>query len=137
MICHYCGTGRYLDAACPECGGKLSFFGAGTQKLEEELRETFPGTEVLRIDADSVSPLGSHQVLFRRFVEERIPLMIGTQMIAKGLNFNNVTLVGIVSADQGLYTNDFRAGEKTFSLLAQVIGRCGRGEKRLVGAFVI
>ena len=129
MICHYCGTGRYLDAACPECGGKLSFFGAGTQKLEEELRETFPGTEVLRIDADSVSPLGSHQVLFRRFVEERIPLMIGTQMIAKGLNFNNVTLVGIVSADQGLYTNDFRAGEKTFSLLAQVIGRCGRGEK--------
>ena len=129
MICHYCGSGRYLDAACPECGGKLSFFGAGTQKLEEELRETFPGTEVLRVDADSVSPLGSHQVLFRRFVEEKIPLMIGTQMIAKGLNFENVTLVGVVSADQGLYTNDFRAGEKTFSLLAQVIGRCGRGEK--------
>ena len=129
MICHYCGAGRNLDSVCPECGGKLSFFGAGTQKLEEELKEFFPGTEVLRVDADSVSPLGSHQVLFHRFIQEKIPLMIGTQMIAKGLNFDNVTLVGVVSADQGLYTNDYRAGEKTFSLLAQVIGRCGRGEK--------
>jgi primosomal protein N' (replication factor Y) len=129
MICHYCGSGRYLDSACPECGGKLSFFGPGTQKLEEELRETFPGTEVLRVDADSVSPVGSHRVLFRRFTEEKIPLMIGTQMIAKGLNFENVTLVGVVSADQGLYANDWRAGERTFSLLAQVIGRCGRGDK--------
>lgn len=129
MICHYCGTGRYLDASCPECGGKLSFFGAGTQKIEEELKEFFPGTEALRVDADSVSPLGSHQALFRRFTEEKIPLMIGTQMIAKGLNFDNVTLVGVMSADQGLYSNDYRAGEKTFSLLTQVIGRCGRGDK--------
>ena len=129
MICHYCGTGQFLDPACPNCGGKLSFFGAGTQRLEEELREEFPGTEILRVDADSVSPLGSHQILFQRFVDEKIPIMIGTQMIAKGLNFENVTLVGVVSADQGLYSNDFRAGEKTFSVLAQVIGRCGRGEK--------
>ena len=129
MICHYCGTGQYLDAACPNCGGKLSFFGAGTQRLEEELHEFFPETEILRVDADSVNPLGSHQVLFQRFVGEKIPLMIGTQMVAKGLNFDNVTLVGVVSADQGLYSNDFRAGEKTFSVLAQVIGRCGRGEK--------
>ena len=129
MICHYCGTGQYLDSACPDCGGKLSFFGSGTQRLEEELKETFPGTEILRVDADTVSPLGSHQILFHRFTEEKIPLMIGTQMIAKGLNFENVTLVGVVSADQGLYSNDFRAGERTFSVLAQVIGRCGRGEK--------
>ena len=129
MICHYCGTWQVLDAGCPNCGGKLSFFGAGTQRLAEELQEEFPGTEILRVDADSVSPLGSHQILFQRFVDEKIPIMIGTQMIAKGLNFENVTLVGIVSADQGLYSNDFRAGEKTFSVLAQVIGRCGRGNK--------
>ena len=129
MICHYCGSRRYLDAVCPECGGKLSFHGAGTQKLEEELHEAFPNVDVLRVDADSVSPLGSHQILFQRFIDEKIPLMIGTQMIAKGLNFDNVTLVGVISADQGLYSNDYRAGEKTFSLLAQVIGRCGRGDK--------
>ncbi len=129
MICHYCGSGRFLDAACPNCGGKLSFFGAGTQKIEEELHEAFPESEVLRVDADSVSPLGSHQILFRRFTEEKIPIMVGTQMIAKGLNFENVTLVGVISADQGLYANDYRAGEKTFSLLAQVIGRCGRGDR--------
>ena len=129
MICHYCGTSRRLDSVCPECGGALSFFGTGTQRLEEDLKEAFPGTEILRVDADSVSPIGSHQILFQRFVDEKIPLMIGTQMIAKGLNFDNVTLVGVVSADQSLYLNDYRAGERTFALLAQVIGRCGRAEK--------
>ena len=129
MICHYCGTGFFLQPTCPECGGKLNFYGTGTQKLEAELKESFPGTGVLRVDADSVSPVGSHQVMFQRFIDEKIPIMIGTQMIAKGLNFENVTLVGVVSADQGLYSNDFRAGEKTFSLLAQVIGRCGRGDR--------
>ncbi|MBQ9663998.1 MAG: primosomal protein N' [Oscillospiraceae bacterium] len=129
MICHYCGTSRYLDSRCPDCGGMLNFFGAGTQMVEDELKETFPGVGILRVDADSVSPVGSHQVLFQRFVEEKIPLMVGTQMIAKGLNFDNVTLVGVISADQGLYSNDYRAGEKTFSLLTQVIGRCGRSTK--------
>ena len=129
MICHYCGTSRSLDAHCPDCGGTLSFFGAGTQMLEAELREIFPGHEVLRVDADTVSPVGSHRVLFERFVEEKIPLMIGTQMVAKGLNFENVTLVGVISADQSLYSNDFRAGEKTFALLTQVIGRAGRSNK--------
>ena len=129
MICHYCGTARYLDAKCPECGGRLSFFGAGTQMVEEELHAAFPDVGILRVDADTVSPIGSHKVLFQRFVDEKIPLMIGTQMIAKGLNFDNVTLVGVLSADQSLYANDFRAGEKTFSLLTQVIGRCGRSSK--------
>lgn len=129
MICHYCGTSRLLDLHCPDCGGEIRFLGAGTQLLETELHESFPGIEVLRVDADTVSPVGSHRVLFDRFVEERIPLMIGTQMVAKGLNFENVTLVGVISADQSLYLNDFRAGEKTFALLTQVIGRAGRSNK--------
>ena len=129
LICHYCGFNRYLDPKCPECGGELNFFGAGTQMVEEELHTAFPGVEIIRVDADTVSPIGSHRVLFDRFVQEKIPLMIGTQMIAKGLHFDNVTLVGVLSADQSLYTNDFRAGEKTFSLLTQVIGRAGRSRK--------
>ena len=129
LICHYCGTWQSLGPCCPECGGKLNFIGAGTQLAEEQLSEVFPGIQILRVDSDTVSPVGSHRVLFRKFEEENIPLMIGTQMIAKGLNFNNVTLVGVLSADQSLYSNDFRAGERTFSLITQVIGRSGRGEK--------
>ena len=129
MICHYCGSGRKLDSRCPDCGGELSFFGAGTQMLESELRETFPETDILRVDADTVSPMGSHREMFEHFVQDRVPIMIGTQMVAKGLNFENVTLVGVISADQSLYSNDFRAGERTFSLLTQVIGRAGRSEK--------
>ena len=129
MMCHYCGYSRNIDAKCPECGGILNFYGAGTQMLEEELQSTFQGVSVLRVDADTVKPSSSHRVLFQRFIDDNIPIMIGTQMIAKGLNFDNVTLVGVISADQSLYANDFRAGEKTFSLLTQVIGRAGRSEK--------
>ena len=129
LICHYCGYSRRLDEACPECGGKLNFVGTGTQKAEEELRELFPGTEILRMDTDTVSRAGSHEVLLTRFREEKIPIMIGTQMVTKGLHFENVTLVGVLSADQSLYAGDFRAGERTFSLITQVVGRSGRGEK--------
>ena len=129
LVCHYCGAVRRLDQSCPSCGGSLSFTGAGTQMAEEELHNVFPEVPILRVDSDSVSPVGSHRVLFQRFREEKIPLMIGTQMVAKGLNFDNVTLVGVLSADQSLYANDFRAGERTFSLLTQVIGRGGRGDK--------
>ena len=128
LICHYCGSWKTLDSKCPQCGGTLSFIGAGTQLAEEELASAFPGVRVLRVDSDTVSPAGSHRILFRQFEEERIPLMIGTQMIAKGLNFDRVTLVGVLSADQSLYSNDFRAGERTFSLITQVVGRSGRGE---------
>ena len=128
LICHYCGSNRFLDQSCPDCGGELSFVGAGTQKVEEELHRFFPDTAVLRVDADSVAPAGSHGLLFRRFAEEKIPIMIGTQMVAKGLNFENVTLVGVLSADQSLYCNDYRAGERSFDLLTQVIGRCGRAD---------
>ena len=129
LICHYCGYTRRVDEACPECGGVLNYEGIGTQKAEEELHALFPGVEVLRMDADSVSQAGGHDVLLSRFRRERIPILIGTQMVAKGLNFENVTLVGVLSADQSLYAGDFHAGERTFSLITQVVGRSGRGEK--------
>lgn len=129
LMCHYCGFVRRVDTNCPECGGILKFTGAGTQKIEEELNELFPGTAVLRMDTDTVGPAGSHELLLNRFREEKIPIMVGTQMVTKGLDFENVTLVGVLSADQSLYTGNFRAGERTFSLITQVVGRCGRGEK--------
>ena len=129
LICHYCGYTRRVDETCPECGGTLNFVGAGTQKAEEELRELFPDTEILRMDADAVGRAGSHEALLTRFREERIPIMVGTQMVTKGLHFENVTLVGVLSADQSLYAGDFRAGERTFSLITQVVGRSGRGER--------
>lgn len=129
LICHYCGFSRRLDEDCPECGGELRHIGAGTQMIETELHELFPGTEIIRMDTDTVSAAGSHQKLLDRFRDENIPIMVGTQMVTKGLNFDNVTLVGVVSADQSLYSGDYRAGERTFSLITQVVGRSGRGEK--------
>lgn len=129
LICHYCGHTHRLDRACPECGGPLRFVGAGTQKVVEELDTLFPGVPVLRMDTDSVAPVGSHRTLFEQFRVQRIPILVGTQMITKGLNFENVTLVGVISADQSLYNSDYRAGERTFSLITQVIGRSGRFEK--------
>ena len=129
LMCHYCGYSRKPDEACPECGGALKYIGAGTQMVEEELRELFPGTEILRMDTDTVTPAGSHEKLLDRFRDEKIPIMVGTQMVTKGLNFENVTLVGVISADQSLYAGDYRAGERTFSLITQVVGRSGRGAK--------
>ena len=129
LMCHYCGHSRRVDAVCPECGGELKYLGTGTQRVEEELHELFPGTEILRMDTDSVSPVGSHEPLFERFRNENIPIMVGTQMVTKGLNFENVTLVGVLAADQSLYAGDYKAGERTFSLITQVVGRSGRGDK--------
>ncbi|MBQ3010693.1 MAG: primosomal protein N' [Oscillospiraceae bacterium] len=129
LMCHYCGSVRRVDASCPACGGILKFTGAGTQKIEEELNQLFPGVEVLRMDTDTVGASGSHEALLKKFREEKIPIMIGTQMVTKGLDFENVTLVGVLSADQSLYTGNFRSGERTFSLITQVVGRCGRGDK--------
>ena len=129
LICHYCGYSQRLDELCPECSGELRYIGAGTQMVESELNELFPGTEILRMDTDTVTAAGSHQKLLDRFRDENIPIMVGTQMVTKGLNFENVTLVGVVSADQSLYSGDYRAGERTFSLITQVVGRSGRGEK--------
>ena len=129
LMCHYCGYSRRLDEACPDCGGAFSFVGAGTQKIEEELQQLFDGIRVMRMDTDTVTPAGSHEALFDQFREENIPVMVGTQMVTKGLNFENVTLVGVISADQSLYAGDYRSGERTFSLITQVVGRSGRGQK--------
>lgn len=129
LMCHHCGYTQRLDEHCPECGGTLKYVGTGTQKLEEELHELFPDTPVLRMDTDTVAPAGGHDVLLERFQAERIPIMVGTQMVTKGLNFENVTLVGVISADQSLYAGDYRATERTFSLITQVVGRSGRFEK--------
>lgn len=129
LLCHYCGHSEPLPACCPECGGKLKFLGAGTQKAEEELLGLFPDAKIIRMDADTVARVGSHEKLLDRFRAERVPFLIGTQMVTKGLDFENVTLVGVLSADSSLYAGDYRAGERTFSLITQVIGRSGRGGK--------
>ncbi len=129
LLCHYCGFSRRVDENCPSCGGRLKYVGAGTQLVVEELQSLFPERTILRMDTDSVAPVGSHEELFERFRKENIPFLVGTQMVTKGLNFENVTLVGVLSADQSLYAGDYRAGEKTFSLITQVIGRSGRGSK--------
>lgn len=129
LMCHYCGYSRYPDRECPDCGGILSYIGAGTQLIEEELKQLFPDAEVMRMDTDTVKAAGSHEALLERFKSERIPIMVGTQMVTKGLNFENVTLVGVISADQSLYCSDYRSGERTFSLITQVVGRGGRGTK--------
>ena len=129
LLCHYCGYSLPLPESCPECGGKLRFIGAGTQKVESELRELFPAIGIIRMDTDTVSALNSHEKLLSRFQDEKASVLIGTQMVTKGLDFENVTLVGVLSADLSLYMNDYRAHEKTFSLITQVVGRSGRGEK--------
>ena len=129
LMCHHCGYSQPLPPACPECGGGLNFIGVGTQKVEEELRELFPQTPILRMDTDTVSASRSHEAILEEFRRKNVPILVGTQMVAKGLDFENVTLVGVILADQSLFVDDFRAGERTFSLLTQVVGRAGRGEK--------
>ena len=127
LMCHYCGHSERSDDRCSECGGIMKHVGAGTQKVEEELHSLFPETEILRMDADTTS--GGHEKLLSRFENEKIPILLGTQMVAKGLDFENVTLVGVLSADLSLYADNYRAAERTFNLLTQVVGRAGRGKK--------
>ncbi|MCI8909251.1 MAG: primosomal protein N' [Oscillibacter sp.] len=127
LMCHYCGYSEPAPERCPGCGGIMKQIGAGTQKVEEELHRLFPGTEILRMDADTAS--GGHEPILRKFELENIPILLGTQMVAKGLDFERVTLVGVLSADLSLYVDHFRAAERTFSLLTQVVGRAGRGDR--------
>ena len=127
LMCHYCGHSERSRELCGECGGIMKHVGAGTQRVEEELRELFPGVGILRMDADTAS--GGHEQILDRFRNENIPILLGTQMVAKGLDFENVTLVGVLSADISLYMDNFRAAERTFGLLTQVVGRAGRGGK--------
>lgn len=129
LMCHYCGHSEPLPTHCPSCGGALAFSGAGTQKVQEEVQRLFPGVEVMRMDTDTISATQTHEKMLDKFRRRNIPVLVGTQMVAKGLDFENVTLVGVISADQALYVDDFRASERTFSLLTQVVGRAGRGQR--------
>lgn len=129
LLCHYCGYSQRPASICPDCGGELRYTGDGTEKIEQQLSELFPDTELIRVDTDTVIAAGSHDALLSRFRDENIPIMIGTQMVTKGLNFENVTLVGVLNADQSLYCGDYRAAERTFSLITQVVGRSGRASR--------
>ncbi|NLA87464.1 MAG: primosomal protein N' [Clostridiales bacterium] len=130
LMCHYCGYSEAESDDCPDCGGRLKYIGAGTQKVEAELGERLPDVDVIRMDTDTVSRKHTHEEHLTRFREKKIPILLGTQMVTKGLDFDNVTLVGVISADQMLYINDYRAQERAFSLITQVIGRSGRGRKQ-------
>lgn len=131
LMCHYCGYSTTVKTTCPKCGSThLKYSGTGTQKLEETLSELLPGVRLLRMDTDTTMAKYSHEKILNRFEKEGCDILIGTQMVAKGLDYPNVTLVGVLSVDQMLYMNDFRATERTFSLLTQVIGRAGRGGLR-------
>ena len=128
LMCHYCGHSQPAPARCPTCGGPLKPIGTGTQKVQQELEGLFPDMETLRMDADTVSAVNTHEKILEKFEQEKIPVLIGTQMVAKGLNLKNVTLVGVLDADLSLYTGGYRAGETTFNMLTQVVGRAGRGD---------
>ncbi len=130
LMCHYCGYSETVKTVCPDCGAEtIRFSGFGTQKVEQELNILFPEARILRMDADTTTAKNSHEKLFKRFSDGEYDIMVGTQMVAKGLDFPDVTLVGVISVDQQLYNDDYKSTERTFDLLTQVVGRSGRGEK--------
>ena len=128
MMCHYCGFSERVPQRCPQCGGPMKRVGTGTQKAQQELQGIFPEIEIDRMDADTVSAVNTHEKILDHFQQQKVPVLIGTQMVAKGLNLPDVTLVGVLDADLGLYTDSFRAAETTFNMLTQVVGRAGRGQ---------
>ena len=129
LMCHYCGHSQSYTDVCPECGERsVSYAGFGTQRIEEELENIFPNAKVLRMDADTTMARYSYQDKLTAFAKGEYDILLGTQMVAKGLDFPRVTLVGIISIDHQLYNDDFRSSEKAFDLLTQVIGRSGRGD---------
>lgn len=130
LRCHYCNYTAKAPELCPDCGSRqIGYFGTGTQRVEKELQALIPAARVLRLDADTTSRKGSHQQILDAFKNGEADILVGTQMIAKGLDMPGVTLVGVINADVTLHMPDFRAGERTFQLLAQVAGRTGRGDK--------
>ncbi|MGG2026820.1 primosomal protein N' [Gottfriedia sp. S16(2024)] len=130
LKCHYCGYETYMPKQCPSCQSEhIRFFGTGTQKVEEAITKTYPEARVIRMDNDTTSRKGAHEKMLKQFGNGEADILLGTQMIAKGLDFPNVTLVGVLAADSSLHLPDFRASERTFSLLTQVSGRAGRHEK--------
>ena len=128
LMCHYCGFSMAAPDRCPACGGPLKTIGTGTQKVQQELTALFPDMETSRMDADTVSAVNTHEKILEHFQKENVPVLLGTQMVAKGLNLPNVTLVGVLDGDLSLYSGGFRAGETTFNMLTQVVGRAGRGD---------
>ena len=131
MVCHYCGYEQERVQICPECGSRhIGEFKAGTQQIEEVVKKYFPEARVLRMDLDTTRSKDGHEKILAAFANEEADILVGTQMIVKGHDFPNVTLVGILAADMSLYSNDYRAGERTFQLLTQAAGRAGRGAKK-------
>ena len=128
LMCHYCGHSQSAPSRCPSCGGPLKRVGTGTQKVQQELQERFGDIGVERMDADTVSAVNTHEVILERFQKEHTPVLLGTQMVAKGLNLPDVTLVGVLDGDLSLYNDSYRAAETTFNMLTQVVGRAGRGD---------
>lgn len=129
LICHYCGSSKKVEPHCPSCGSKyLKPFGVGTQKVESYIQSIYPGYVVQRMDQDTTGGKHSHQTILKRFEKKEINILVGTQMLTKGHDFHNVTVVGVVAADLSLNQGDYRAQERTFQLLTQVIGRTGRGD---------
>lgn len=131
LKCHYCGYTAPNYTRCPQCGSPyIRYFGGGTQRVEEEINRLFPDAKTIRMDVDTTERKQSHEHILEKFEKEKIDILIGTQMVAKGLDFENVTLVGVISADTMLHINDFRSRERTFAMLEQVSGRAGRGTKK-------
>lgn len=131
LICHYCGYSSEMVNSCQKCGSNhLKLTGIGTQKVEDEIAALFPNARILRMDADTTYSRYAYEKSFNAFENGEYDIMLGTQMIAKGLDFPNVTLVGVLSIDKALFAGDFRSYERTFSLVTQVVGRCGRGNKQ-------
>ncbi len=128
LMCHYCGYSQPVPKRCPSCGGPVKRIGVGTQKAQQELAELFPDIEIARMDSDTVSAVNTHEKILDHFKKDRVPVLIGTQMVAKGLNLPDVTLVGVLDADMSLHSSSYRAAETTFNMLTQVVGRAGRGD---------
>ena len=129
LICHYCGRAEKVSKVCPKCGSKyVKFFGAGTERVELEVKKYFPSAKVLRMDVDTTRHKNSHESIYNSFKNGEADILIGTQMVSKGLDFKNVTLVGVLAADMSLNLPDYRASERTYQIITQVAGRAGRGE---------
>lgn len=131
LMCHYCGSSQSVPHTCPKCASKyVKYFGVGTEKIEQEIKKCFPTANTLRMDFDTTRGKNSYEEIYNTFKSGRADILIGTQMVAKGLDFKNVTLVGVIAADLSLNLPDFRSAERTFQLITQVSGRAGRGEKK-------
>ena len=130
LVCHYCGRREKIKTTCPKCGSTyVKYFGAGTEKVQEIVKKYFPNARVLRLDVDTTRRKNSYEAIYNSFKNKEADILIGTQMVTKGFDFENVTLVGVITADMALNIPDYRSSERTFQMLTQVSGRAGRGEK--------